>query len=56
MTTNCLMEPRKSYKDRVFTAGVVGWDDVAHIPAVKGKKDFTPVIKKALALGGWQAE
>ena len=56
MTTNCLMEPRKSYKDRVFTAGVVGWDDVAHIPAVKGKKDFTPVIEKALALGGWQAD
>jgi hydroxylamine reductase len=56
MTTNCLMEPRKSYKDRVFTAGVVGWADVAHIPAVKGKKDFSAVIEKAIALGGWQAD
>jgi hydroxylamine reductase len=53
MTTNCLMEPRDSYKDRIFTTGVVGWADIPHIASRNGVKDFTPVIEKALALGGW---
>lgn len=52
-TTNCLMPPRPSYADRVFTTDVVGYPGVTHIPTVDGKKDFTPVIDKALALGGW---
>jgi hydroxylamine reductase len=53
MTTNCLMEPRKSYQDRIYTTGVVGFPDMAYIPEVNGKKDFAPVIEKALSLGGW---
>jgi hydroxylamine reductase len=53
MTTNCLVPPKDSYKDRVFTTGLVGFDGVSHIPnRVDGQpKDFTPVIKKALELG-----
>lgn len=54
MTTNCLMRPRETYKDRIFTTSVVGWDGVKYIPADKdGYKDFTPIIEKALELGGF---
>ncbi|AZT90633.1 hydroxylamine reductase [Caldicellulosiruptor changbaiensis] len=56
MTTNCLQKPKDSYKDRIFTTGVVGFDGVAHIEEVDGKKDFTPIIQKALELGGWQED
>lgn len=52
-TTNCLMPPRSSYTDRVFTTAVVGYPGITHIPENGGKKDFTPVIDKALELGGW---
>ncbi|MBT1247735.1 MULTISPECIES: hydroxylamine reductase [unclassified Thermosipho (in: thermotogales)] len=53
MTTNCLVPPKGSYKDRVFTTGLVGFDKLTHIPnRTDGKpKDFSPVIKKALELG-----
>lgn len=56
MTTNCLQKPRESYKDRIFTTGLVGWPEVQHIADRKeGKpKDFSPVIKKALELGSVQ--
>ncbi len=53
MTSNCLMMPRTSYKDRIFTASIVGWPDVQHIETVNEKKDFSPVINKALELGGF---
>ncbi|MBF0571773.1 MAG: hydroxylamine reductase [Candidatus Omnitrophica bacterium] len=56
MTTNCIQEPKPSYADRIFTTGAVGWPDVGHIEEINGKKDFTPVIQKALALGGFQDE
>ncbi len=49
MTTNCIQKPRDSYKDRIFTTGLVGWPGVRHI----GDKDFTPVIEKALELPGF---
>ena len=49
-TTNCLMPPRPSYKDRVFTTDVVAFPGVQHIGE---DKDFTPVIEKALELGGY---
>ena len=49
-TTNCLMPPKASYKDRVFTTDVVSFPDLQHIGP---EKDFTPVIEKALALGGY---
>ncbi len=55
-TTNCLMIPRPSYADRVFTTDVVGYPGVKHIPEINGKKDFTPVIQKALELGGWSED
>lgn len=52
-TTNCLMPPKDSYKDRVFTTEVVGFPGVVHI----GKeKDFTPVIEKAMELGGFEED
>lgn len=53
MTTNCIQKPRESYKDRIFTTGLVGWPGVAHIPnRVDGKeKDFSPIIEKALEVG-----
>ncbi|MBQ7865884.1 MAG: hydroxylamine reductase [Clostridia bacterium] len=49
-TTNCLMPPKASYADRVFTTEVVSYPEICHIGH---EKDFTPVIKKALALGGY---
>ena len=49
-TTNCLMPPRASYADRVFTTAAVSYPELKHIGA---DKDFTPVIEKALELGGY---
>ena len=49
-TTNCLMPPKASYKDRVFTTEVVSYPEIVHIGE---DKDFTPVINKALELGGF---
>ena len=49
-TTNCLMPPKGSYADRVFTTEVVAFPGAVHIG---GSKDFTPVIEKALELGGY---
>ena len=52
-TTNCLMPPKDSYADRVFTTGVVDYPDMRHIG---DNKDFTPVIRKALELGGFNQD
>ena len=52
-TTNCLMPPRASYADRVFTTAVVSYPEITHIGE---DKDFTPVIEKALALGGYNED
>lgn len=52
-TTNCLMPPKASYSDRVFTTAVVGYPGLSYIPEEGGKKDFTPVIERALELVGW---
>lgn len=49
-TTNCLMPPKASYADNVFTTEVVAYPGCTHIGA---DKDFTPVIKRALELGGY---
>ena len=49
-TTNCLMPPKESYKDRVFTTEVVSYPEIVHIGE---DKDCTPVIEKALELGGY---
>ena len=57
MTTNCLMRPRDSYKDRIYSTNVVGWDGVKHIGKKEnGEKDFGPVIRHALELGGFTEE
>ena len=48
-TTNCIMPPKASYADRVFTTGVVGYPQMQDIGE---GKDCTPVIEKALELGG----
>ena len=57
MTTNCLMRPRDSYKDRIFTTSVVGWDGVKHIGKNEnGEKDFSEIINKALELGGYEED
>jgi len=50
-TTNCLMPVKDSYRDRVFTTEVVSYPGLVHIG---DDKDFTPVIEKALALGGYE--
>ena len=49
MTSNCLVPPKDSYKDRLFTTGVVGYPGVAHIPDREpGKpKDFSAVMARA---------
>ena len=52
-TTNCLMPPKESYSDRVFTTEVVSYPEVIHIGE---EKDFTPVIEKALELGGYTVD
>ncbi len=49
MTTNCIQKPRDGYKDNIFTAGVVGWPGVKHIPG----HDFSAVIAKAQELPGF---
>jgi hydroxylamine reductase len=52
-TTNCIQKPADSYKDKVFTTGLVGWPGLVHIG---NDKDFTPVIDRALALPGFPAD
>ncbi|MGE5613642.1 MAG: hydroxylamine reductase [Bacillota bacterium] len=49
MTTNCLVPPKDSYRDRVYTTGVVGYPGLKHIPDRKeGKaKDFSEIIEHA---------
>lgn len=57
MTTNCLMKPRDSYKDRIYSTNVVGWDGVKHIHKnEKGEKDFSEMIQQALELGGFDED
>ena len=51
-TTNCLMPPKSSYSDRVFTTEVVAYPEIKHI----GDRDFTPVIERALELGGYETD
>ncbi|HTP57762.1 MAG TPA: hydroxylamine reductase, partial [Spirochaetia bacterium] len=48
-TTNCIQKPRESYKDRVFTTGLVAFPGVSHAD----NRDFSAVIARAKALGGF---
>lgn len=53
-TTNCLMPPKDSYKDRCYTTSVVEYPEIKHIGADKdGNKDFSEMIEQAKALGGY---
>ena len=52
-TTNCLMPVKPGYADRVFTTEVVSYPEIVHIGE---DKDFTPVIEKALELGGYSED
>lgn len=48
LTTNCLVPPKDSYKDRVYTTGAVGFPGCKHIPGEIGEiKDFSPLIEAA---------
>ncbi|WP_330576554.1 hydroxylamine reductase [Defluviitalea raffinosedens] len=48
MTTNCLVPPKDSYKDRVYTTGSVGFEGLKHIAEGKdGRKDFSEIIEHA---------
>lgn len=54
MTTNCLMRPRDTYKDRIYSTNVVGWDGIKYIEKKPdGEKDFSEIIKQSLELGGF---
>ena len=57
MTTNCLMRPRDTYKDRIYSTNVVGWDGIKYIEKKPdGEKDFSEIIKQSLELGGFTEE
>ncbi|MDD6380317.1 MAG: hydroxylamine reductase [Lachnospiraceae bacterium] len=48
MTTNCIVPPKDSYKDRLWTTGAAGYPGCRHIDAAYGEtKDFTPIIEQA---------
>ena len=54
MTTNCLMRPRDTYKDRIYSTNVVGWEGIKYIEKKPdGEKDFSEIIKQSLELGGF---
>lgn len=54
-TTNCLMPPRPSYADRIYTTSVVGYEGMRHIAENEaGRKDFSPLIEHSLRLGGYE--
>ncbi len=52
-TTNCLMPPKASYADRVFTTEVVSYPEIVHVGE---NKDFSCVIEKSLELGGYATD
>lgn len=49
MTSNCIIEPEDSYRQRIFTRGPVGWPGIAHIE----HSNYSPVIAAALATPGF---
>ena len=54
-TTNCLMPPRESYRDRIYNTSVVGYEGRKYIERKEdGTKDFSPLIEQALKLGGYE--
>jgi hydroxylamine reductase len=49
MTTNCIQRPLDSYKDNIFTTGLVGWPGVKHV----SDKNFSTVVDKAVEMSGF---
>jgi len=49
MTTNCIQKPKETYKNAIFTTGLVAWPGVKHI----ADKDFSPAINRALEMDGF---
>ena len=48
MTTNCIVPPKDSYKDRLYTTGAAGYPGCTHIPGEIGEqKDFSVIIERA---------
>ena len=48
MTTNCIVPPKASYKDRLYTTGAAGYPGCKHIPGEVGQaKDFSAIIEQA---------
>ncbi|MDY6272373.1 MAG: hydroxylamine reductase [Selenomonadaceae bacterium] len=48
LTTNCLVPPKESYRERIFTTGAVGYPGCPHMETrADGTKDFTPLIELA---------
>ena len=48
MTTNCIVPPKDSYKDRLYTTGAAGYPGCTHIPGGVGEtKDFSAIIEHA---------
>lgn len=53
-TTNCLMPPKPSYSDRIYTTSVVAYPEMKHIAEdATGYKDFSQLIDHAIRLGGY---
>lgn len=52
MTSNCLIEPRPAYRNRIFTTGPVGWPGIRHLDTA----DLSPVIKAAQSMPGFTTE
>lgn len=52
MTTNCIQEPVESYRQNIFTTGLVGWPGVRHVK----NGEFGPVIEKAMEMPGFEAD
>ena len=50
LTSNCIIEPAKSYQRRIFTVGPVGWPNVRHIE----NDNYAPVLQAAKALAGFK--
>jgi len=49
LTSNCIVPPKKTYIDRLYTTGSVGYDGATHIVPKDGKKDFSAIIGQAKA-------
>jgi hydroxylamine reductase len=52
LTSNCLIKPQKSYSERLWTLGPVGWPGIRHLEG----DDFSPIVEQALALPGFEED